>query len=104
MRFAPSTEGRYAISDPIAQTTPREEIAMAVRKISKRKRDVEKHYPVNQFIRKLRRLADTLENGEDFRIQVAGERVRVPARVTINIEHERGDDSEEIEFQLRWPL
>ncbi|MGZ5405490.1 MAG: hypothetical protein ACXWDL_12630 [Nocardioides sp.] len=41
---------------------------------------------------------------EHFRIQVAGERVRVPARAAFSIEHERGEDEEEIEFQLTWSL
>ncbi len=69
---------------------------------SKRKRDIQKAYPVKQFIQKLRRLADTLESGGEFRIQVSGERIRIPANVTIDIEHERGDGEEEIEFQLTW--
>lgn len=68
----------------------------------KRKRDIEKDYPLKQFVAKLRRLADCIENGERFRIQVAGERVTVPANVTINIEHEREGRDEEIEFQLKW--
>ncbi len=70
----------------------------------KRIRDIEKDYPRARFIEKLRRLADALENGDRFRIQIAGERVSVPATATINIEHERADDEEEIEFQLRWSL
>jgi hypothetical protein len=47
---------------------------------TKSKRDIEKSYPIAQFIRKLRRLADTLESGEEFRIRVAGQRVRIPPR------------------------
>jgi hypothetical protein len=35
-------------------------------------------------------------------IQVAGERVYVPARAELNVEHEREGDEEEIEFQLKW--
>ena len=70
----------------------------------KAERDVEKDYPIEQFVAKLRRLADALEADAPFRIQVAGERIRVPARATISIEHERGDDEEEIEFQLKWSL
>ena len=70
----------------------------------KPRRDIEKDYPLNQFIEKLRRLADSLEKGEKFEIQVSGERIYVPARAQFNIEHERGDDSEEIEFQIKWPL
>jgi len=70
----------------------------------KRKRDIEKNYPVKQFVKKLRRLADCLEQGQRFQIQVAGERVSVPATAVINIEHERGDSAEEVEFQLKWLL
>jgi amphi-Trp domain-containing protein len=70
----------------------------------KRKRDIEKNYPVKQFVKKLRRLADCIEQGRNFQIQVAGERISIPANSTINIEHERGDSSEEIEFQLKWLL
>ncbi len=70
----------------------------------KRKRDIEKNYPLKQFVKKLRRLADCLEQGQRFQIQVAGERVSVPATAVINIEHERGDSAEEVEFQLKWLL
>ena len=76
---------------------------MAKRK-KKSARDIEKDYPKKQFITKLRRLADTLENDTRFRIQVAGERVSVPPNATINIEHERGEGEEEIEFQLKWEV
>jgi hypothetical protein len=46
----------------------------------KRDRDVEKIYSTSEFVAKLRRLADSLEAGERFEIQVAGERVYVPGR------------------------
>jgi len=65
-------------------------------------RDVEKIYSTSEFVAKLRRLADALEAGERFEIQVAGERVYVPARAEFNIEHEREGDEVEIEFQLKW--
>lgn len=65
-------------------------------------RDIEKSYPLPDFISKLRRLADALETGKRFDIQIAGERIFVPARATCNIEHERGEDEEEIEFQIKW--
>jgi amphi-Trp domain-containing protein len=68
----------------------------------KNDRDVEKIYAVSQFAAKLRRLADALEAGERFEIQVAGERIYVPARAVFNIEHEREGKEEEIEFQLKW--
>ena len=68
----------------------------------KQDRDVERVYSTSEFVSKLRRLADALEKGERFVIQVAGERIYVPARAEFNVEHEREGDEEEIEFQLRW--
>jgi amphi-Trp domain-containing protein len=76
---------------------------MATQK-KKRKRDTEKNYPVKQFVKKLRRLADCIEQGKKFQIQVAKERISIPSTAVINIEHERGDSSEEVEFQLKWLL
>ncbi len=69
---------------------------------NKLERDIEKTYPVPEFIAKLRRLADALEGGEQFEIQIAGERIYVPVRADYSIEHEREDDEEEIEFQIKW--
>ncbi len=72
--------------------------------MAKDERDVEREYPTAEVVAKLRRLADALERGTPFRIQVAGERVLVPARARFSIEHERDADSEEIEFQFTWDL
>ena len=69
---------------------------------SKRARDIEKAYTTQQFVAKLRRLADVLETGEPFTIEVAGERIRVPAGAVFNVEHEREGDEEEVEFQMKW--
>lgn len=68
----------------------------------KQDRDIEKIYSTSDFVAKLRRLADALESGEQFEIQVAGERIYVPARAEFNIEHEREGGEEELEFQLKW--
>lgn len=68
----------------------------------KPQRDIEKDYPLPDFIDKLRRLADALETGSRFEIQIAGERVSVPVRATFSIEHERGENEEEVEFQIKW--
>lgn len=68
----------------------------------KQDRDIEKNYSTPEFVAKLRRLADALETGEKFEIQIAGERIYVPVRAIYNIEHERGDNEEEIEFQIKW--
>ncbi len=65
-------------------------------------RDVEKGYAKADFVAKLRRLADAIENGERFKIQIAGERIYVPVRAAFTIEHERSGDEEEIEFQIKW--
>jgi len=70
----------------------------------RRKRDIEMNYPMKQFVKKLRRLADRIEQNQRFQIQVAGQRITVPARAIINIEHERSGSSEELEFQLSWSL
>lgn len=67
-------------------------------------RDVEEDYPPRRFAAKLRRLADAIEQGSRFRIQIAGERISVPPDAKINIEHERGSLEEEIEFQLVWRI
>lgn len=68
----------------------------------KNSRDVERTYTAKQFVSKLRRLADAIENDERFRIQVAGERVSVPPDAVISVEHERSGEQEEVEFQIRW--
>jgi len=68
----------------------------------KQDRDVERVYSTSEFVSKLRRLADALERGERFEIQVAGERIYVPAGAKFNVEHEREGKEEEIEFQLKW--
>ena len=72
--------------------------------MAKKPRDVERFPSVEDAVAKLRRLADALESDKPFRIQIAGERIRVPRRARLSIEHERGDDEEEIEFQLKWSL
>lgn len=68
----------------------------------KKARDLERTYSRRQFVEKLRRLADALEEGKGFVMQVAGERLRIPASATFNIEHERDDGVNELEFQLIW--
>lgn len=68
----------------------------------KKDRDIEKTYSTAEFVSKLRRLADALEAGERFEIQIANERIYVPVRATYSIEHERSETEEEIEFQIKW--
>ena len=65
-------------------------------------KDVEKSYSNKGVIAKLRRLADALEQGRTFDIQVAGERVRVPPHATVEFEYQREGDDEELEVELKW--
>jgi len=72
--------------------------------MAKADRDVERIYATEDVVAKLRRLADALEKEQPFRIQIAGERIRVPARAVFSVEHEREEGQEAIEFQLSWSL
>jgi amphi-Trp domain-containing protein len=65
-------------------------------------RDLERTYSRAQFVAKLRRLADSIEAAKPFTIQIANERIRIPADAEFNIEHERSGGTDEVEFQLRW--
>ena len=64
--------------------------------------DVEKSYSNREVVAKLRRLADALETGKTFEIQIAGNRVYVPADATVEFEYAREDDEEEVEIELKW--
>lgn len=65
-------------------------------------RDLVKTYSRAQFVAKLRRLADAVETQKAFSIQVAGEKLRIPASAEFNIEHERTGERQELEFQVIW--
>ena len=66
-------------------------------------RDVERNRSPAEFIDTLRRLADALERGEPFRVQVEGKRFTVPRDAALSVEHEVAEDgAEELELQLRW--
>ncbi len=76
---------------------------MVKRKV-KPERDIEKYYSAKQMVAKIRRLADCIEQGKRFRIQIAGELITVPPDATLNIEHEREGAEEEVEFQIKWRI
>ncbi len=65
-------------------------------------RDIQKTYPKDEFVSKLRRLADCIEKNENFRISVAGEALYIPDRAQFSIEHERSEGNHELEFQISW--
>lgn len=69
---------------------------------TKPERDIESVYTNAEFVAKLRRLADSIESGTRFEIQIGGERVYVPASAVFSVEHERSGDDEEVEFQIKW--
>jgi len=64
--------------------------------------DVEKSYTNRENAAKLRRLADALEQGKAFEIQIAGNRIYVPASAKIEFEYEREGDEQEIEIEISW--
>jgi amphi-Trp domain-containing protein len=65
-------------------------------------RDLTKAYSRAQFVAKLRRLADAIESERAFTIQLAGQRLHIPATAVFKIEHERSGSEQELEFQLLW--
>ena len=66
------------------------------------KKDVEKSYSNKEVVAKLRRLADALEEGKTFEIQIAGERIYIPPYASVEFEYERQGDVEEVEIELSW--
>ena len=65
-------------------------------------KEVEKSYANKDVVAKLRRLADALEGGKPFEIQIAGERIYVPPYASVEFEYERHGEEEEVEIELRW--
>lgn len=65
-------------------------------------RDVEKIKDRESFAKTLRRIADAVEAGESFRIQVDGVRFTVPATAEMSVEHEAEDGEQELELQFKW--
>jgi amphi-Trp domain-containing protein len=65
-------------------------------------RDTEVSHDVSSFVEELRRLADALENGEDYTIHIDGEDVTIPADALFSVAHEREDGEVELEFQISW--
>jgi amphi-Trp domain-containing protein len=65
-------------------------------------KEVEKSYASSEVVGKLRRLADALEEGKTFEIQIAGERIYVPPYASVAFEYERAGNEEEVEIELKW--
>ena len=70
---------------------------------ARRDRDLERTYPRAQFVAKLRRFADALEEGKAFTIQVAGERLRADLHAGRAAALEEGGvDPEWVRRTVRW--
>lgn len=65
-------------------------------------RDVERDITPAAFAALLRRVADAVESGDSFRIQVVNHRFTVPKGAALSVEHEADDGSHELELQLKW--
>ena len=65
-------------------------------------KDVMRSYPRQEFVQKIRRFADSVENEETFRITVDGEPIYVPDGAEFSIEHIISDRGHELEFQVIW--
>ena len=65
-------------------------------------KEVEKSYSNKEVAAKLRRLAESLEEGRAFEIQIAGERVYVPPHAAVEFEYGRDGEDEEVEIELKW--
>lgn len=65
-------------------------------------RDIEKNVSIEYFVSTLRRLADALEKGEPFRVQVQNKRFVVPKGAELIVEHEVEDGKEELSLELQW--
>lgn len=65
-------------------------------------RDVERDITPAAFATLLRRVADAVEAGESFRIQVVNQRFTVPKGAELSVEHEADDGDHELELQLKW--
>ena len=64
--------------------------------------EVEKGYSNKQTAEKLRRLAEALEQGKAFEIQVKGQRIYGPADAEIDFEYERTENVHELEVEIKW--
>ena len=64
--------------------------------------EVEKGYSNKQTAEKLRRLAESIEQGKAFEIQVSGQRIYIPPDAEIDFEYERTENVHELEVEIKW--
>ena len=64
--------------------------------------EIEVTQDVTSFVAELRRLADALESGSAYTIDLDGDLVTIPMNATLSVAHEEDDGDVELEFQLSW--
>lgn len=67
-------------------------------------RETEVTQDVTSFVAELRRLADALESGSAYTIDLDGDLVTIPMNAMLSVAHEEDDGDVELEFQLSWSL
>lgn len=69
----------------------------------KKNKEVEKKYTKKQLIKILERLAYSMGKNEEFRMQIKGKKVYMPAKSSdIEIEYETEKNGEKIEIEIKW--
>ena len=89
--------------------TPKEKKVAAPKKEKAEKaavgdRDETKSKTEESFVALLRRVANSVEAGKGFEMQVKNERVWVPENAKCSVEHEKKGSKNEIELQLKWTV
>lgn len=67
-------------------------------------RETEVTHDITSFVAELRRLADALESGSGYTIDLNGDLVTIPINAMLSVAHEEDDGEVELEFQLSWSL
>jgi amphi-Trp domain-containing protein len=64
--------------------------------------EIEKDVSRTLFVATLRRVADSIEEGDCVRIQIAGKRFTVPVDSELSMEYEAEGAQAELELKLKW--
>ncbi len=65
-------------------------------------RDVTKSKTEASFVALLRRVADAVEAGKKFQVQVKGKKLWIPETAMVSVEHEQEGNENELELQFKW--
>lgn len=67
-----------------------------------KQKDLEKNKSKKYFVNTLRRIADAIESGENIKIQILNNKIKVPYYAETSIEYESSKGKHELELQLKW--